>query len=339
MTSILRELNDKWSEAALASRSGHEWRGVALSIAAPVRLLAAVREPDERRALLIETSMNAAPSTRVRFEAQGVSLVEYRRPSENIFRIAVTLERKELKDIFEALCADVAVVVSVAATASLVLAALTKRLEAWQACLRVRKGALSRDAQIGLLGELAVLTRFASVVGYSAAVEAWKGPLDGIHDFVAAGAAVEVKSVLGIGSHLHISHFDQLESSGLSSLTIARVRFREAHDGRSLPTYIQTTRRAISDASPATVPEFENKLLRAEYLDIDEPFYGDVGFVEDQLYCYAIRAEFPRITRKSLPPAVVDGTYTLDEKAISGFREDGDYLRRIVSISAGAEHG
>jgi Putative PD-(D/E)XK family member, (DUF4420) len=339
MINVIEELNAKWGEAAHTARSGHEWRGVALSIASPVRLLAAVREPDERIALLVEGPMSTAPSVKLRFETQGLSLTEQRRPSENVFRLAVTLERNEFKDVFDALCADLVLVVSVAPTAISAFAALTKRLEAWQACLRVRKGALSREEQTGLLGEIAVLRIFAEVAGHSAAVEAWKGPVDGVHDFVWEGAAVEVKSVLGIGTHLHISHIDQLEVSGLSSLTIGRVRFREGHDGKSLPSHVEAIRRETADASSATVSELEDKLLRAGYLDVDAPLYSSIHFVQEALYCYAVEEKFPRLVRAAIPSAIVDGSYTLDEKAISSFRKDGGYLLQILSMNAGVTHG
>jgi hypothetical protein len=149
-----------------------------------------------------------------------------------------------------------------------------------------------------------VLRILAEVTGHSAAVEAWKGPVDGIHDFVAGGAAVEVKSVLGIGTHLHISHFDQLEFSGLSSLTIGRVRFREGHEGKSLPSHVEAIRRETAEASPATVSELENKLLRAGYLDMDAPLYNSINFVQEALYCYAIEENFPRLMRAVLPSAI-----------------------------------
>ncbi|MBK3664787.1 PD-(D/E)XK motif protein [Bradyrhizobium diazoefficiens] len=335
---IVAELNARWNEAARTAPSGHEWRGVALSVYAPVRLLAAVREPDGHITLLIEAPMSAAPSVRLRFETQGLSLTEHRRPAENVFRIAVTLERQELKDVFEALCADLVAVVSPVVTAVAAFAAMTKRLEAWQACLRVRKGGLSREERIGLLGELVMLRLFAEVAGYNTAVEAWKGPIDGIHDFMAGGAAVEVKSVLGIGSHLHISRFDQLEMTGLSSLTISRVRFREGQDGISLPGHIEGIRREIANASPAAVPDFDNKLLRAGYLDLDGQLYSSACFVQEVLYCYAVDEKFPRIAREDIPPAVVDGSYILDERALSSFRQGRDYLCQVVRMNVGAAH-
>jgi hypothetical protein len=338
MMNVVEELNAKWNEATQTNRSGHEWRGVALSISSPVRLLAAVREPDERIALLVEGPMSAAPLLKPHFETQGLSLAEQRRPSENVFRLAVTLERSELKDVFEALCSDLVLVVSVVTTPVSAFAAVTKRLEAWQACLRSRNGALSREEQVGLLGELTVLRIVAEMVGHSAGVEAWKGPLNGIHDFVSSGEVIEVKSVLGIGTHLHISHIDQLEFSGLSSLTIVRVRFRQGHDGKSLPSHVESIRREIADSSPATVPEFEDRLLRAGYLDVDAPLYSSALFIQEDLCCYTVDKRFPRLARATIPTAIVDGSYTIDEKAISSFRQDGSYLRHILSMKSGVVH-
>jgi hypothetical protein len=336
MMGIVNELNSKWQEATLSSRGGHEWRGVALSIPAPVRLFAAVREPDDRLALLLEGPISAAPSSRVHFEAQGLSLTDQRRSEESIFRLAVTLERTELKEVFEALCADLISIISTAESAFVAFARITKRLEAWQACLRSRKGMLSREEQTGLLGELAVLRIVAEVASYSVGVQAWKGPLNGIHDFVSFGEALEVKSVLGIGTYLHISRIDQLEFSGLSSLTIVRVRFREGRDGKNLPSHVETIRREIARESPAVVPEFEDRLLRAGYIDVDAPLYGSVRFVQEDICCYTVDEHFPRLVRAALPTAIVDGSYTIDEKAISHFRQDASYLRQILSMKPGA---
>jgi hypothetical protein len=339
MSTILGELNAKWTDAVRAKRSGYEWRAVALSISSPVRLLAAVREPDERITLLLEGSMGAAPSLKMRFETQGLSLAEQRRPLENVYRLALTLERNELKDIFEALCVDLVLVVSVLSTPVSAFAAVSKRLESWQACLRSRKGALSLEEQTGLLGELVVLRIISELTGHSAAVDAWKGPVDGIHDFVEGGDAVEVKSVLGTGTYLHISHINQLEFAGLATLTLARVRFRQGQDGRTLPSYIESLRREIADASPGTLQEFEDRLLRAGYLETEAPLYGSTLFSQESIFCYAVGESFPRLSRATIPPAIVDGSYILDEKSLSNFRRNEAYLHQTLSIKPGAAHG
>ena len=118
-----------------------------------------------------------------------------------------------------------------------------RRLLAWQACLRLRRRRMSPEEQIGLSRELEILRLVAAETGFNHAIDAWQGPLDGLHDFIRSGAAIEVKAVLGVGSHLRISHYGQLEYTGLSILLIARPRFREDHAGRSLAA----TERALGE--------------------------------------------------------------------------------------------
>jgi hypothetical protein len=336
MTDIRAELNSKWNDAALTSRAAHEWRGVALSIAAPVRLLAAVREPDDRIALLIEGPVTAAPSSLLRFQAEGLSLADQRRSDENLFRLAIVLERDELRDVFEVLSADLVSIASNTTTPVSAVAAVANRLEAWQACLRSRRTGLSREEQLGLLGELMVLRLLAAEVDYPCAVEAWKGPLDGLHDFSESGVAIEVKSVLGPGTHLQISRFDQLETDGLSCLIVARPRFREGTDGKSLSQHVLEVRNEIRKSSPGIVSEFDERLLRAGYLDADAPKYSAL-IAQDSFSAYEVRDGFPRLLRSSIPSGVVDGTYIVDERAMIGFKQDKAQLRRLLKSATGRQ--
>jgi hypothetical protein len=266
----------------------------------------------------------------MRFEAHGVSLVDQRSAAENVYRLALSLERNELRDVFEALCEDIILVASAGSTPPIAFANVTKRLAAWQSCLRIRKNGLSLEEQIGLLGELLVLQMIAEVAGYPTAVEAWKGPIDGIHDFVGPGLTIEVKSVLGIGTHLYISRLDQLESVGLSQLVIARLRFRQGPGGESLSGYVKNIRREISSRYPTALYPFEEKLLRAGYLDLDATLYEATLVSQENLCCYIVRDDFPRLIRQSIPSAIVDGSYTIEERAISGFRREGGEFRIML---------
>lgn len=63
-SSIREELRAKWQTAALTGNTGAEWRAVALSVHAPVNLLAAIREPDARIALLLPFATRRARSRR-----------------------------------------------------------------------------------------------------------------------------------------------------------------------------------------------------------------------------------------------------------------------------------
>jgi hypothetical protein len=335
---VHEELDRKWREAALTGRGGREWRGVALSVAAPVRLLAAVREPDDRIALLIETTLSLAPAALLRFETQGLSLADQRRPAENVFRLAITLERNELREVFEALCGDLITVASEAGTPAAAISAVSKRLDAWRVCLRTRKSGLTREEQIGLLGELGLFQVIGKNAGYPVAADTWQGPLDGIHDFAKGGSAIEVKSVLGIGTHIYVSRLDQLETDGLSNLTIARPRFRLGHDGRSLPQTVKALRSDIAVVAPGALAQFDEKLLMAGYIEIDEPLYVTNLFVQESVRYYTVGGGFPRIARHALPVGIVDGTYIVDERSIAGFRQADDQFFQMLNQNFGHHH-
>ena len=188
MMDLRSELKAKWREAEGAGKTDREWRGIALSVHAAVQLVAGIREPDNRIALLLEAPIAAAPRSALRMRADGVSLADQRRPDEGIYRLAITLEHEDLRDVFEVLAADIIDFVRPASTAITAISNAAKRLETWQACLRSRRQALSREEQIGLMGELTVLRMLANQIGYRVAVESWEGPLDGIHDFSRAAA-------------------------------------------------------------------------------------------------------------------------------------------------------
>ena len=53
---------------------------------------------------------------------------------------------------------------------------------------------LSREIQLGLFGELYILDLVAELIGWKNALESWKGPDSGLHDFVFKDSSVEVKT-------------------------------------------------------------------------------------------------------------------------------------------------
>jgi hypothetical protein len=337
MTDIRSELKAKWKEAKAAGHSGLEWRGVALSTSAPLRLVAAVREPDDRAALLLEGPIAAAPPTRILMQAEGISLADQRRPEESIFRVGIVLEREELRAVFEVLVADIIEIVRSALSPAAAIVSTMLRLEAWQACLRLRNRGLSREEQIGLMSELTFLALLGERIGYRKAVDAWQGPLDGLHDFSCSGFAIEVKGAVGVGGLLHISHLDQLESSGLSSLIIARLHFQERPDGKSLVGMVKETRAHIDRLAPLARQVFDDRLLRLGYLEVDAEFNEATRLVLSSLYGFEIRRGFPRLTSKTVPAGVVEGSYSIDEMAIANFKIDGETLRAFAGRMTGVE--
>lgn len=334
MTSVRDELVSKWAEAARTSQADREWRAVALSVPATVRFLAGIREPDGRIALLIEAPLSAAPNTLLRLTAEGVSLSDQRDAAQGLLRIAVVLEREPLRDVFEVLAADLVEVVRQAGTPMQAVAMGVSRLEAWQAFLRSGRRGLSREEQIGLLGELTVLELLATEIGYEAAIESWLGPLDGIHDFSRSGTAIEVKAVGGGGNLVRISRLDQLDRRGLSNLLIARPRLQETREGRTVLTAVRDIRGALDRSATSLRQALDDRLLRAGLVEVErQPSFP--SFVLQALYGFDIREDFPRLTGPSVPREIVDASYSLDERLLGGFLIGTDALKQYFKLMGG----
>jgi hypothetical protein len=335
MSELREELRTKWNQALSASPGGQEWRGVALSLISPVRLLAGIRDRDNHIGILFEAAIQYAPRYRIRFHAEGISLSDQRIASEGILRLAVTLEREDLRDVFEIVATDLLTVTAASETPEQSIGQLIRRLEAWQACLRVRQRGLSREEQAGLIGELAVASLAAESIGLPQALDAWKGPLDDIHDFHNAGVAVEVKTTIGVSQNIRVSHLDQLNGRGLDTLLLARVRLQESPTGKTLPEYIAAIRDALSEPSPGSATALEEKLMRAGYLDTDAELYGSLRTMLLEICAFRVDEGFPRITRETAPMAVVDAAYSLDERQLAPFRIGMDEFKTAL-IQMGA---
>ena len=90
-------------------------------------------------------------------------------------------------DLFSLVAEDVAGLLRSldAASTRSILLTLVERVRAWQAFMeRERPEALSREAELGLVGELFVLEEMiGSGVMAEEAVRAWQGPLEALQDF------------------------------------------------------------------------------------------------------------------------------------------------------------
>jgi hypothetical protein len=337
MSDLLSELRSKWNQALASGAGRREWRGVALTAVSLVTLLAGIRDRDDRISILIESALQHGPRHRVRLQTEGVSLVDQRLNDEGTFRLAVTLERPDLRDIFEILVIDLITVAATPAMPEDCIARIIRRLEAWQACLRIRQRGLKREEQAGLVGELMIASLVAEEIGLPQALAAWSGPLDAVHDFQNEGVAIEVKTTLGISQQIRISLLDQLSSRGLEALLLARVRLQESPSGKTLPELVAAVRTVLAEKFPNAVASFEDKLLRAGYLDVDIDIYASTRNALNDIRVFHVTEAFPRLTRESLPPAIVEAAYFLDERQLAAHRlSEFDFRSAIRRMSINA---
>lgn len=326
-----------WREVERTPPGDREWRAISLGLAAPVALLAGVREPDGRIALLVEAPIGTPAAPLFRMQADGVSVVDQRDSANGrgLRRLAVVLERPELREVFVTLVLDLVDVAQAATSTDAACRNVTSRLAAWQACLNGRRRGLSDAEQIGLMGEFEVLRLAAALIGFGAAIASWKGPLNGLHDFVGPGASIEVKSALGPANLIRISDSAQLDTRGLSRLALARPRFRSDPDGTDLAARFRTLRDAILFESPGDLQGFEEKVLRAGFIAAE--FHTELTMTLEDICWYDVKQGFPYIDPAAVPPAVTSVTYMLDERSLRPFamgQDDSDGILRQLGSGA-----
>src|ERR1700724_1059350 len=99
MSDLLAELRRKWEQALACGAGGRQWRAVALATAAPVKLLAGIRDRDGRISVLVEAPVEHAPKHRLRFQADGLSLIDEGWPAEGPVGLRVTGVQAGLREI------------------------------------------------------------------------------------------------------------------------------------------------------------------------------------------------------------------------------------------------
>jgi hypothetical protein len=176
-------------------------------------------------------------------------------------------------------------------------------IERWRRFFGRTNDGLSRDEQLGLVGELWLLLEWLPAVTV-AAVDAWRGPLGGRHDWVSsAGLSVEVKTTgSSTGPAVHrVGRLDQLDEPPGGRLYLLSVRvIADASGQHSLDALLERARAAASAAGPTCATLLDDR-LRA--LDLTQ---ADVGRYREPLRAaqaelFEVRADFPRLVPGSFP--------------------------------------
>lgn len=327
---LLRAICKAWQEAVGSAPGNRRWRAVRVPSTGPLSVYGGIREEDGALALLFETAIENAPTARARFEAGGISMLEERDFTNRVFRISVTLERRDLHNIFSILSTDLIEAAENRNSPGSGVEALFLRLETWQAFLRARHGGLGRESVIGLIGELTVLGLLACEVGWGTAVDSWKGPAGGLHDFARMGRSIEVKSGTGTGSTIEITSLDQMDDTGVETLLLAHVRLIESVPGDTLPSMEARILNDMEQNAPEAVRPFRDSLLASGYVQSDADLYLQWSFVVAGTDFYCITPEFPRITRRNVMQGIIEARYRIDIGSIQEFRVDDSFAPNVM---------
>lgn len=140
-------------------------------------------------------------------------------------------------------------------------AAIESALAAWAALLQ-RLTLLNDERQAGLIGELWLLRRLGGVLGWSTAVEAWKGPDAEEHDFSLPAADVEVKTTLSERRVHMVGSLTQLAPTGSRPLFVLSLQLTGAGAGagESLTDAIRHVQDSVAGEPEVTRRQLSQRL-------------------------------------------------------------------------------
>lgn len=252
--------------------------------------------------------------------------------------LIVRLENGEDAEIFSRFCDDIVATVAGAETEVEAVQAFIRRTWKWHALLKgSRKEVLSREAQLGLIGELHTLVSvIAPVKGLGVALEGWQGSGGAPKDFEIAGLCIECKAQ-GASSRdkVRITSEHQLADIAGQSLVLLVHVFATAGKGDigkiELHGAVSSLRAAVSSQRPDLVAMLDAKLDDAGY----EPEHDyDVSVIHRSTRAFLVAEGFPRIVPGTYPDGPSEISYDLPMNALAGFQIDRVELERSI-LSAG----
>lgn len=297
------------------------WRTIPVTPAGRCQLSAGRRFPGNQEALLASFAGATLPVAEKLPDGQGFSVERVDPHGDGKTWIALARAPSGGAELFATMVADVAGALDAEAGADEVrlLRVFIGRVRAWQEFMRKGAQPLSAEDEIGLIGELAILSAIVDEGVFAAsAVEAWVGPLAGLRDFEIGTGGVEVKSTLSAaGFPARVGSLDQLDDSVRQPLFVAGVRLRQVVNGANLPESVEAMRDIVrGDAEAERL--LSERLVAAGYFDAHIDRYPR-RFKVAGIRVVEVGQGFPRLTRGQVPAGIARASYEIDlDKAPGG---------------------
>ena len=326
------ELELAWKHLGAGDPHQEGWQTISVTSDPSLHLLAGRHFPDNEQALLVgfpglKVARKDMPTESEGFIVEGVTI-----PGSSATWLAVTRKAGSGLDLFQNMAADLAEVIREHSNSSAekMFRVFVGRIRAWQEFMRKSKVAMSAEEELGLVGELSVLSKLIGLgLPSVVALRAWEGPLGGLQDFVLGPGAIEVKSSLSTaGFPARVASLDQLDDAVRQPLFVAAVRLRNDPAGATLPHHIQHVRSLVSH-DPESTSLLLERLWFAGYNEEHASLYErglsllDVALIE-------VDATFPRLTPGTVPPGVRQAVYDIELDQIQAPRLAlADALKRL----------
>lgn len=291
------------------------WRVIPLTIRAPCVVLAGRHFPKGEEAVLIGFRTAPLPTQEALPQGRGFSVSLARDQILPAPCIALARRAHASREIFTMMAADVLAMLDRHACAAEMdlLHLFLGRIRGWQEFMeRGSVSILGPDAELGLVGELVLLRRLIDHgIPARTVLEAWQGPLRGLHDFVLGSGAIEVKATATVqGFQARVQSLDQFDETVRQPLFCCAVRFTERADGATLPEHIDAAA-ALLQGDFLALGLFETRLLQAGYLAATADRYTR-RLNPREVRLLRIGETFPRLTASTVPAGVLRARYDVD---------------------------
>jgi hypothetical protein len=311
------EIRTSWRALGDGGPNQGGWRSIAIAGLDGNRLHAARRFPGNSEAILAGFGETTLPIASMLPSAAGFR-VERITPGMPGNWLALVRQEEGGVELFGRMATDVvsALAASDSVSQAHQLQMFLGRIRAWQHFMSKDSGALGPEAELGLSGELHCLDMLlASGLDSHAAVEGWRGPLDGLQDFELGTGAIEVKSTLSHdGFPATIMSLEQLDDAVRQPLFLFACRFALSAEGDTLSERIGSLRETLV-SDPAALALFESALLHAGFVDAHVEHYTRRLLVS-QVRCMKVDEGFPRLVSANVPDAVRNVRYEINCDAI-----------------------
>ena len=270
--------------------------------------------PSRDRILILRVSAKSIEGQPIIPDSRGLVVrVALRDGASDEAEVVLALKDPEYEGIFDLLVDDLVSVAEEQTDERDGVTQFLARLANWQQLLRrLGSGGLSREAQIGLWGELWVLREVVGpVAGVQGAVDGWRGPLGADQDFQLGGICIEVKASTATSlESLAISSERQLDVPDDVQLILFGLSLdaRPKH-GETLPEIVQSVRAKASEIGILHL--LDPRLELAGYSNTDNETYGEVGYTVRSIKAFRVECGFPRIVAADLPNGITDVSYVI----------------------------
>jgi len=326
------ELALAW-KALSGSAASAGWQAIPISSASGCLLRAGRRSPGNEEVVMAGFDAAAIPPAQRLPEGRGF-VVEKADLEDGIQWLALVRKPEGSLDLFSEMAQDV--IDSLEATGGTrgksAANAFLGRVRAWQEFMRRGAQSLSPEQEIGLIGELAVLSAIMDAgVAPELAMRSWVGPDDANQDFEIGTGAIEAKATISqTGFPARINSLAQLDDAALQPLFVAGIRLAQSPSGKTLPETIELIRQAIA-SNPEACRIFKDKVFEAGYHPAHADGYAR-KFIAHPPRTVEVGHGFPRLTHGTVPVGITEAKYTIEMDA--ALRQGGDIADALKKLGA-----